>query len=199
LNALAGRDAAITSEFAGTTRDVIEVRMDLNGLPVTFLDTAGLRSTEDKVETIGIDLARKRAAEADLRIFLIEDGQDIDIKKEKDDLLLFSKADLRRQPEGGISGKTGLGVASLVQSITQILSQRAADVGIATRLRHKQAMTRAIDHLSDAARLVPLGEASADLAAEEIRSAIRALDSLVGRIDVENILDEIFASFCLGK
>lgn len=199
LNALAGREAAITSEYAGTTRDVIEVRMDLNGLPVTILDTAGVRATEDKVESIGIDLARKRATQADLRIFLIEDGQAIDINKEKDDLVLVAKGDLQNNLKGAISGKTGFGVSELVHSITLILSQRAADVGVATRVRHKQAMARAIEHLKDASTLTAQGEEMTDLAAEELRSAIRALDSLVGRIDVENVLDEIFASFCLGK
>ncbi|MFK7939589.1 MAG: tRNA uridine-5-carboxymethylaminomethyl(34) synthesis GTPase MnmE [Roseovarius sp.] len=199
LNALAGRKAAITSEYAGTTRDVIEVRMDLDGLPVTFLDTAGVRETDDVVEAIGVDLAKSRAERADLRVFLLEGDQVIDIKQESGDLMLFAKADLRDDPAGGISGQTGLGVASLVKAITETLSSRASGIGVATRLRHKQAMERALVHLNASADLVRIGEAATDIAAEEIRSAIRALDSLVGRIDVENILDEIFASFCLGK
>ena len=199
LNALAGRDAAITSEHAGTTRDVIEVRMDLGGLPVTFLDTAGLRDTDDAVENIGIDRARQRAAQADLRIFLVDSAQSIDIKQEKDDLVLIAKGDLSGSSAGSISGVTGHGISDLVTHITHSLSARASDVGIATRLRHKLAMERSIDHLDAAASLVLAGDISTDIAAEELRSAIRALDSLVGRVDVENILDEIFASFCLGK
>lgn len=83
LNALAGRDAAITSEFAGTTRDVIEVRMDLSGLPVTFLDTAGFRETDDAVESIGIERARQRAERADLRVFLVENGGSPDVEIQK--------------------------------------------------------------------------------------------------------------------
>ncbi len=199
LNALAGRDAAITSEYAGTTRDVIEVRMDLGGLPVTVLDTAGLRETDDVVESLGIDRARERAARSDLRVFLVESIQDIDIKKEKYDIVLFPKGDLRDSPVGSVSGVTGLGVSDLVLQITNILKSRALDVGIATRLRHGQAMQRAVQHLEQAQYLVSSGEEAADITAEEFRSAIRALDSLVGRIDVENVLDEIFASFCLGK
>ena len=199
LNALAGREAAITSEHAGTTRDVIEVRMDLDGLPVTFLDTAGLRETDDAVEAIGVDRARQRAAQADLRVFLVETDQDIDIKQENDDLVLIAKGDLTGNPAQSISGKTGHGLGDLVRHITASLSTRAAHVGIATRVRHKQAMDRATEHLETAVQLAQSGDATTDLAAEELRSAIRALDSLVGRVDVESILDEIFASFCLGK
>ncbi len=199
LNALAGRDAAITSEYAGTTRDVIEVRMDLAGLPVTLLDTAGLRETDDAVETIGIDRARKRAVLADLRVFLVEGGAAPDLTPEADDLVLQAKADLVENPENGISGKTGAGVSQLINRITEILSKRAANAGLATRARHKQAMERGVAALDNALTLIPMGEDSADIAAEELRSAIRALDSLVGRIDIENVLDEIFASFCLGK
>ncbi|WP_135502758.1 tRNA uridine-5-carboxymethylaminomethyl(34) synthesis GTPase MnmE [Roseovarius aestuariivivens] len=199
LNALAGRDAAITSEYAGTTRDVIEVRMDLGGLPVTLLDTAGLRETEDAVETIGIDRARQRAEAADLRVVLVEHGQQPDLYLRPDDLVLIAKADLLPNIKDGISGKTGVGVENLVASITTKLESRAANAGLATRLRHKHAMERGLASLNQALALIPSGDASADIAAEELRSAIRALDSLVGRIDIENILDEIFASFCLGK
>src|SRR6056297_1302530 len=95
LNRLAGRDAAITSEHAGTTRDVIEVRMDLNGLPVTFLDTAGLRETEDQIETLGIERAQDRARKADLRVCLGEDVAEFSGLFSADDILLTPKADLQ--------------------------------------------------------------------------------------------------------
>jgi len=199
LNALAGRDAAITSEYAGTTRDVIEVRMDLCGLPVTLLDTAGLRDTDDVVENMGIDRARQRAGRADLRVFLLEGDSLPDVPVQSGDIVLRAKADLLDDPGGAVSGATGQGVSELIADITEILQNRSADVGIATRLRHKQAMERALDALAAAENLIPHGETQADIAAEELRTAIRALDSLVGRIDIENILDEIFASFCLGK
>jgi tRNA modification GTPase len=199
LNALAGRDAAITSEVAGTTRDVIEVRMDLGGLPVTLLDTAGIRETEDVVESIGVERALARASAADLRVFLITDGDTPDLAPEADDIVLRAKADLSGNVADGISGKTGLGVTELIARITSTLSQRASGAGLATRLRHKQAMERGLAALQSALALLPGGEDTADITSEEIRTAIRALDSLVGRIDIENILDEIFASFCLGK
>ena len=198
LNVLAGREAAITSEHAGTTRDVIEVRMDLGGLPVTLLDTAGLRETDDAVESIGIDRARERAAMADLRVFLVEPDTSPEIAPSEGDIVVVTKADLNHC-ETGISAKTGKGVAELVERITSTLSARAMTSSIATRFRHKEAMARGLAALSSAIVLLPHGEDTADVASEELRTAIRALDSLVGRIDIENVLDEIFASFCIGK
>ena len=199
LNHLAGRDAAITSEIAGTTRDVIEVRMDLGGLPVTLLDTAGLRETGDVVEAIGIERARQRAASADLRVVLSEDGIS-PIPLERDDLLVMAKADLGGDESGlAVSGKTGIGVAALVDRIASVLKARCLSSGLATRARHRDAMERAATSLTAAVAQMNRGPDCYDIAAEEMRSAIRALDSLVGRIDVETLLDEIFASFCLGK
>lgn len=199
LNALAGRDAAITSEYAGTTRDIIEVRMDLDGLPVTLLDTAGLRDTLDEVESIGIERAKARAEMADLRVFLVENGEQPEMAPQADDLVLVAKADLVGPGLDAVSGKTGEGIPELVARITDTLKTRATGAGLATRVRHKQAMEKGLENLLAAQNLIPFGEDHADIAAEELRSAIRALDSLVGRIDIENILDEIFASFCLGK
>ncbi|GAW36340.1 tRNA modification GTPase MnmE [Roseovarius sp. A-2] len=199
LNALAGREAAITSEYAGTTRDVIEVRMDLRGLPVTLLDTAGLRETKDAVETIGVERAKERARTADLRVFL-SDGEapppDLFLEG---DLCLFGKGDLRNDNDGSVSGLTGKGVDGLVKRVGDVLEERSASVGVAVRIRHEEAMRLGMRALESALSMVEGGESCADIAAEELHSAIRALDSLVGRIDVEAVLDEIFSSFCLGK
>ncbi|MFA5580626.1 MAG: tRNA uridine-5-carboxymethylaminomethyl(34) synthesis GTPase MnmE [Paracoccaceae bacterium] len=200
LNALAGRDAAITSEIAGTTRDVIEVRMDLRGIAVTFLDTAGLRESDDVVERIGIARARTRAEAADLRIFLLENPDDsLGMAAQPDDIIALSKADLRQGDDFAISGATGTGVDILITRIAAVLETRAASASSATHLRHRQAITRALNALDLARIEVMNGPDRAEIAAEELRSAIRALDSLVGRVDVEHILDEIFASFCIGK
>lgn len=199
LNALAGRDAAITSDVAGTTRDVIEVRMDLRGLPVTLLDTAGLRDTADRVEAIGVERAKSRAVSADLRVFLVEPGETPPLEPLADDIVLLAKSDIQTGDYPGISGQTGAGIDKLVAQIADILSQRAARAGIAVRLRHRDAMLRGIDCLRAAKNLIDTAPDMADLAAEELRSAVRALDSLVGRVDIDNVLDEIFASFCLGK
>ncbi|MBV7380078.1 tRNA uridine-5-carboxymethylaminomethyl(34) synthesis GTPase MnmE [Maritimibacter dapengensis] len=195
LNALAGREAAITSDIAGTTRDVIEVRMDLEGLPVTMLDTAGLRDSTDKIERLGVERAKERALGADLRIFLLS-GEPLDLEPLDDDILVEGKADITGR---GVSGKTGEGIDFLVSQVTKILSERAAGSGTAIRARHRHAIIHAREALEKARIEVESGSDRSEIAAEELWSAIRALDSLVGRVDVENVLDEIFASFCLGK
>jgi len=199
LNALAGRDAAITSEIAGTTRDVIEVRMELAGLPVTLLDTAGLRETDDTVEKIGVARALERAKAADLRVFLMESDGKPEFDPAPDDIVMTSKADLSGEKLGSVSGKTGAGVVELVEQIGARLSSKTAKAGLATRARHKEAMERCLVSLSDASNCVALGPEFTDIASEELRISLEALNMLIGRVDVENVLDEVFSSFCLGK
>jgi tRNA modification GTPase len=199
LNRLAGRDAAITSEIAGTTRDVIEVRMDLNGLPVTILDTAGLRESDDVIETVGVQRAMDRAKNADLRVFLIEPNDELMLSPLEGDIVLRAKVDNVNRDIDGISGKTGAGVSALIERIQIILGDRSTGAGLATHERHRNAMERARQELAAARNLVVLGAECYDIASEELRSAIRSLEALVGRIDVENLLDEIFSSFCIGK
>ena len=200
LNRLAGRDAAITSEIAGTTRDVIEVRMDLNGLPVTILDTAGLRETDDTVEGIGIERALDRARRADLRVFLYDqEPLNLPLQPEGDDITVRSKADIYDGDAFAVSGLTGKGLEQLTARIASILENRAQGAGTAIRERHRVAILRALAALETAKSELSYGIERSELAAEELHTAIRALDSLVGRVDVEHILDEIFASFCLGK
>lgn len=200
LNHLAGREAAITSEHAGTTRDVIEVRMDLDGLPVTFLDTAGLRESTDEVETIGIARAVARAEAADLRVFLLDDtGKTQGLAPSPEDIVLRGKADLADDAGKGVSGLTGEGVAALVAQISTTLEGRASRTVTATRERHAEAMRRAGGAIAEAQNQLSLGMETAELAAEDLRRAVRALETLLGRVDVETLLDEIFSRFCLGK
>lgn len=199
MNRLAGRDVAITSEIAGTTRDVIEVRMDLDGLPVTLLDTAGLRETDDLVEGLGVARARERAAAADLRIHLSLDGNEPHADLGPDDLLVRAKADLRAADGLAVSGMTGLGIEELIAAISLRLQDKVGRIGIAMRERHRVAMMRAIGYMDAAGTAMRTGDAMTDLVAEDLRSAIRAVDSIVGRVDVEHVLDEIFLSFCIGK
>ncbi|SPF79447.1 tRNA uridine-5-carboxymethylaminomethyl(34) synthesis GTPase MnmE [Pseudoprimorskyibacter insulae] len=196
LNRLAGREAAITSDIAGTTRDVIEVRMDLGGLPVTILDTAGVRETEDVIEAAGVRLAEVRAMAADIRVFLVEEGSSPVFEPKAGDLLLKAKDDAGLC---GVSGKTGAGVDQLIANLQSVLSHRAGSAGLITRERQRVAMSSAVDSLQAGIGLVESGPDLYDLAAEEIRTAVRRLEMLVGRIDVENLLDEIFSRFCLGK
>lgn len=196
LNRLAGREAAITSEFAGTTRDIIEVRMDIAGLPVTLLDTAGLRDTDDPVEQKGVEIARARAEQADLRVGLYlgtipaAGPKDINLRAKADDAIDLAN---------GISGATGAGVDALLTEIGDRLSQAVQSAGVFDRERHRSDAKRALSALDEAQRLLKAQTDDVEKAAEEIRSSIRALERLVGRIDVEDLLDDIFSSFCIGK
>lgn len=200
LNTLAGRDAAITSEIAGTTRDVIEVRMDMAGLSVTLLDTAGLRDSDDVIEKIGVQRAVARALAADLRVFLLQDAtDDLIIAPLPGDIVLLGKADLLPMGEGAVSGKTGAGVDALIEAITVRLADRAASAGLLIRERQRIALLRAVAALDSVQTAVAEGSALPELIAADLRLAMRALETMLGRIDVENLLDEIFASFCIGK
>lgn len=200
LNALAGREAAITSEIAGTTRDVIEVLMDLGGLPVTVLDTAGLRETSDKVERIGVERALERAEAADLRVFLLGEGEIEGIAPGSDDIVVQGKADLGVAfGKLSVSGVTAQGIDELIKLITTSIEKYASQAVTATRERHRQALQLAIGAMESARSRVEDGAEQVELASEELRVAIRAMDSLVGRVDVEDLLGEIFASFCIGK
>jgi tRNA modification GTPase len=200
LNQLAGREAAITSEIAGTTRDVIEVRMEIAGLPVTFLDTAGLRETADRLEQAGIDRALARAKAADLRLFLTDGSPITGMVPQGDDLVVLGKADTIYAYDGlAISGLTGAGVPELMARIGEILQGRVGSAGILVRERHRVAVTAAIAALAESRAEVVRDDSRVELAAEHLRQAVRALDALVGRVDVDDLLGEIFASFCIGK
>jgi tRNA modification GTPase len=202
LNVLAGREAAITSEIAGTTRDVIEVRMDLNGLAVTLLDTAGLRVTEDVIEKLGIERALDRANMADMRVFLTEDWavSGLGLRPKDWDIVARSKADLSGDMDGlQVSAKSGQGIDNIIENITSRLEKLSSGAQDAIRERHRVALQNAVRFLSSAKEYVNAGPEVSELAAAEMHEAITALNSLIGRVDVEHLLDEIFSSFCLGK
>jgi tRNA modification GTPase len=197
LNRIAGRDIAITSEIAGTTRDVLEARVDLDGLPVTFLDTAGLRDSADAIEQIGVARARERALAADLRV-LLDDGtapDDAFSPGVQVDLRYATKADLTGF---GISAVTGDGIDQVLADVSAALSERIASAGVASHDRHRQAMERARGALAAAHAAFERGD-GAEIVAVHLRDGAAALDSLIGRMDVEAVLGEIFAQFCIGK
>jgi tRNA modification GTPase len=201
LNAIAQRDAAIVSEIAGTTRDVIELRFDLGGLPVVFLDTAGIREARDKVEGIGIERARRRAGAADVRLLLtapdVANGPDTGLWREGD-IRVWMKCDLGLG-EGDVSVSTldGSGLTALLDMLAARLEQRSAGAGILGHVRQRLAAEQALGHVRNS--LAMLDGAPAEHLAEELRLASTALDRLVGRIGVEDVLGEVFGSFCLGK
>jgi tRNA modification GTPase len=203
LNAIAGREAALTSEVAGTTRDVIELRLDLDGLPLTLLDMAGLRAAGGRVEGLGVARARERAAAADLRIFLVDDRGEIGslgVGFEPGDVAVLAKADLRTGAEGdAVSGRTGAGIDALLARVADVLQQRAAAATTASHARQRSAIEQAASAVARARGEMARAAPRVELAAEEIRAALRALDFLTGRVDVEAVLDVVFRSFCLGK
>ena len=199
LNRLAGRDAAITSHHAGTTRDVIEVRMDLSGLPVTILDTAGIRDSVDEVEKIGIERGVIRAESADIRVHLVLEGAEPELEILEDDIVLIAKDDQGRWGDRGISGETGFGVDGLVEFLSDRLSRRSLGAGSAIRERHRVAMELAVAHIDGVLGKLDISGEMPDILAEELRFATRAVDEIVGRVDVEDLLGEVFLSFCIGK
>jgi len=203
VNAIAGRQMALTSDEEGTTRDVLEVRVDLEGLAVTFLDTAGLRNATNRVEKLGIDLAQTRAREADLRIFLIDsqaDLDDIEVTLEQDDLVVTGKADLGSDVAGlKISGVTGEGLPELLKLVGDRLSERVAGASSIVRVRHKTALRDACLQLQYCVDFLDSDREELEVLAEYLRSGASLMDSVIGRVGVEAILGEIFSSFCIGK
>lgn len=207
MNAIARRDVAIVSNQAGTTRDVIEVQLDLGGYPVLLADTAGLRDAADQVESEGIRRALDRAAKADLKLLVFDGLSDPDpatlALADGDALLVMNKADqpgatppLSDRPVLQVSARTGDGVPALLQALTDEVSRRYAPSGAPalTRARHRAALEECRENLQRALS-APLPE----LAAEDVRLAARALGRITGRVDVEELLDVIFRDFCIGK
>lgn len=210
LNRLARRDAAIVSETAGTTRDVIEVAMDLGGYPVILADTAGLREAEGEVEEEGVRRARQRFEAADLRIAVF-DGTDASGFAASSDvigdatLVALNKADLAPSaievpaPNLGafpISVKTGQGIEAFLDSLEAAVRDR---IGLTsqpaiTRARHREALGDCLAALRRSQEA-----ALPELVAEDLRLAVRALGRITGRVDVEDLLDVIFRDFCIGK
>jgi tRNA modification GTPase len=196
LNALAQRDVAIVSHIPGTTRDALETRVVLGGVPVTLVDTAGLRDTVDSIEAEGVRRALARAADADLVMIVIEAGSPA---PDTPHLVIANKADLGRSgPDGAlrISAKTDFGMTELRARLAAIAQQMTESNGPPplTRARHRAALLAAADHLA-AAEIVDLPE----LRGEDLRLAMRALGRITGHVGVEDILDTVFSHFCIGK
>ena len=195
INALSGREIAITSDQPGTTRDTLEVWIELAGVPVVLVDTAGLRETDDPVEAEGVRRARARATDADIVMHVAEAGEDA---IDAGDLMVANKVDLRAASPGwlGVSARTGEGLPQFRQQLEAEV-RRLTDAGphpVLNRAWHRTALEEARACL-DRATMVSVAE----LRGEELRLAMRALGRITGAVDVEDILDTVFSAFCIGK
>jgi tRNA modification GTPase len=219
LNRLARREAAIVSPYPGTTRDVIEVHLDLDGYPVTLLDTAGIRDSSDPVEQEGVRRARARAAAADLLLWVVDASaiggaekidksffnSDIWLVNNKIDLVVEklctseSGSTADELPSYAISAATGTGTDALVTALAGYARDYFAgtEAPVVTRARHRRALEETVAALDRALTEGVTGRE--EVVAEELRAAATALGRLTGRVDVEDVLDVIFRDFCIGK
>jgi len=203
INALAQRDAAIVSEIPGTTRDVIELRLNLGGYLVHVADTAGLRDTGDAVEAEGVRRALAQAKAGDL-VVLLRDGAApyTEYDGVTPDLLVWNKSDLAgfQERDGlALSLKSGEGLAELISALTALVAARLETKGEApalTRPRHRAALGEALASLRHSLS-APSGQP--ELFAEDLRLALRAVGRITGQVDVEELLDQVFRDFCIGK
>jgi len=204
LNALARRDAAIVTAVPGTTRDVLEVKLDLCGYPVSLYDTAGLRESSDPIEAEGVRRARLAAADADLIVDVRVVGGD-DVGEAEDPsagnrLVFWNKCDVDTPPSHvqGLRGsaRTGDGLGALESALTAAAKEaiEGSQTSAITRARHRASVMAAVEALERAQ-----SAAAPELLAEDLRGAMTALGRVVGVVDVEDVLDRIFAAFCIGK
>ena len=207
INYISGKDISIVTNIPGTTRDLLESFLDIKGLPIRFVDTAGIRSAYkkssklNKVEKIGIDLAFKAADEADLNLVFVEKKSDIALfKKFKNTVFVKAKQDLSESKFisnnfYNISSKTGFGVDKLLKIINKKISPKALkEEGYISRERHLKCIEKVNTQLKNAKN-----NKNIDLIAEDIRISIKELGNLFGNVDIEDILDIIFSDFCIGK
>jgi tRNA modification GTPase len=210
LNRLAGRDAAIVSARAGTTRDIIEIAMTLAGVPVTLIDTAGLRAAGDDIEREGVRRALAAARDADIRVLVSAPDATAELLAEEKDLPppefhLNNKSDIKSDTETSdagvthhVSALTGAGIDGFIDDLSAFLQENYAKTGSAvlTRQRHQQTLAEVQATLT---RAIDAETRGLELAAEDLRLAARALGRLTGAVDVEALLDIVFADFCIGK
>ena len=212
FNALLGRERAIVTEVPGTTRDAIEAYAVLEGFPFRLVDTAGLRESDDRVERMGIEVSRKYLAAADLVLFCRDAGYEMRDAGSREFLSscrapvveVMTKADLLDHPSGGldVSVVTGEGLADLRGKLAEVAYGRLLALGdvepVVTRARHREALQRALAEV-EAFQTARHGGVDAAAAATHLRAAVGALDDLIGVVTPDDVLDRVFASFCVGK
>lgn len=212
LNAIVNRNAAIVSDIAGTTRDAVDVHLDLNGYPVMFTDTAGLRETEEEIEKLGIDIAYSKIQDADLVICLFDASTDsvqsfdkirdslknkaVFVANKSDKLTFEQRSEIEKSGCLVISAKQKAGVDKILDEVGKQLKQRFTSNSnlLITRRRYREALQDVLDNLQAFSFNKEI-----ELTAEDIRLAARALGKITGRIEVDDILDKIFGDFCIGK
>lgn len=212
LNTVVNREAAIVSSIAGTTRDAVDVHLDIKGYPVMFTDTAGIREVEEEIEKQGIEIAFRKIADADLVVCLFDASKDsvqifdniknsfknkaIYVANKSDNLTFEQCSELKKQGCVVISAKHKQGIADLMEVIYQQIKERftANSNLLITRQRYREALVETLDNLER----FSFGK-EIELSAEDIRLAARALGKITGRIEVDDILNKIFGSFCIGK
>ena len=211
INAIAKRNVAIVSDVAGTTRDVIETYIDLNGFPVIFADTAGLRETTDSVEKIGVSLAKEKITTADFKLFMFDASVDspdifndyfsaennyIVVANKSDKLTPEQKQNLQKSGCILISAKNSENISAITDKIYSYFSEmyNSSSTQMITRQRYREALQECLENLSRFNL-----DKEIELAAEDIRLACRAIGKITGRVEVDEVLNKIFSSFCIGK
>ncbi len=212
LNTVVNREAAIVSSIAGTTRDAVDVHLDIKGYPVMFTDTAGIREVEEEIEKQGIEIAFRKIADADLVLCLFDASKDsvqifdniknsfknkaIYVANKSDNLTFEQCSNLKKQSCVVISAKHKQGIADLMEVIYQQIKERftANSNLLITRQRYREALAETLDNLERFSF-----DKEIELSAEDIRLAARGLSKITGRIEVDDILNKIFGSFCIGK
>jgi tRNA modification GTPase len=208
LNRLAQREAAIVTDIPGTTRDPIEVALDLGGVPVILVDTAGVRETQDPIEAEGVRRALARAESADLLLWLVDAGasEAPSPPQARHSLTVRTKADLvdsetqRRLSEQGqipVSAHRGDGMEVLIGLLAHEAEGLGGEPALVTHARQRHALAEAADRIAAAMSVAAPGRE--EISAEELRLAARALGRVTGRVDVEDVLDQVFRNFCIGK
>jgi len=210
FNALLGTERAIVTEIPGTTRDAVEAHAVLEGFPFRLVDTAGLRESDDRVERLGIEVSRKYLAAADLVLFCRDAGCETRDTQSQEFLAscrapvveVMTKIDLTDRPTGGVSVVTGQGLAELRRKLAEVGFGRLVALGdvepVVTRARHRGALERALTEV-EAFHAARGNGVDAAAAATHLRAAVGALDDLIGVVTPDDVLDRVFASFCVGK
>ncbi len=212
LNTFAQRDVVIVSDIAGTTRDAVDIHLDLNGYPVIITDTAGIRETEEAIEKQGVEIAYRKINDADLLICLFDASQDtvqvfdniaktygdkmVYVANKVDNLTSEQCSNIKKQDILLISAKHHQGIDLLLQKITKVIEDKFTSNSnlLITRARYREALSQALQSLD----LFDLDK-EIELSAEDIRLAAREIGKITGRIEIDEILDKIFGSFCIGK